>query len=165
MDAGPPRVLMVCLGNICRSPTAEGVLRAMARARGIEVAVDSAGTAAWHAGSPPDVRSVAHAARRGIDLSGLRARQVRLGDFDSFDLILAMDHQNLAELVKRSPPEQAHKVRLLLSFAPAWPQDEVPDPYHGGAQGFEHVLDGIEQACEGLLAQLATPGWQARRAR
>lgn len=162
MGGGPPRVLMVCLGNICRSPTAEGVLRALAEARGIPVEVDSAGTAAWHAGSPPDARSVAHAARRRFDLSGLRARQVRLGDFDAFDLILAMDRQNLAELRKRCPPEQAHKLRLLLSFAPAWQGDEVPDPYHGGAQGFEHVLDGIEQACEGLLAQLATPGWHAR---
>lgn len=147
----PRRVLMVCLGNICRSPTAEGVMRARAQARGLAVEVDSAGTAAWHAGSPPDPRSVAHAARRGIDLRSLRARQVSDRDFQAFDLILAMDRQNLAELQRRCPPAQRHKLSLLLTHAAGWPEDEVPDPYYGGEQGFEHVLDGIERACDGLL--------------
>jgi protein-tyrosine phosphatase len=134
------RVLMVCLGNICRSPTAEGVLRAKLHSAGLgrAVEVDSAGTGSWHVGSPPDARSQRHAARRGYDLSALRARQVSADDFHRFDLILAMDHDNLADL-QRLAPDGAVRAELRL-FADA----EVPDPYSGGAEGFERVLDMVE---------------------
>jgi len=157
-------VLMVCMGNICRSPTAEGVLRHLVREAGLEdrVQIDSAGTLDYHVGSPPDERSRRHAQRRGYDLSTLRARQVHARDFERFDLILAMDWQNLEELREQCPPRHRHKLRRLMEFAPAGLGDVVADPYYGGHNGFETVLDHVEQACCGLLvhirAALGIPG-------
>ncbi len=147
------RVLFVCLGNICRSPTAEGVFRALVHAQGMEevISIDSAGTHAYHLGEAPDARAQAAAARRGIDLSGLRGRQATALDIESFDYILAMDRENLASLLALSPRGQEHKVRLFLDFAPLRPEREVPDPYFGGTGGFDRVLDMIEEAACGLL--------------
>jgi len=146
-------VLMVCMGNICRSPTAEGVFRHLVCEAGLEdtIRIDSAGTLDYHSGSPPDRRSSQHAARRGYDLSAQRARQVRLPDFSEFDLILAMDWENLAWLQQQCPPQHQHKLRRLMEFAPAVLGEVVADPYSGGAQGFETVLDHVEAACSGLL--------------
>ena len=146
-------VLMVCTGNICRSPTAEIVLRRQLQQAGLadRVKVASAGTHDYHVGSPPDERSCHHAALRGYDLSRLRARQVGPLDFERFDLILAMDRENLALLEEDCPPGRAHKLRRLMEFAPAGLSDVVADPYYGGARGFERVLDHIEAACAGLL--------------
>jgi protein-tyrosine phosphatase len=177
------KILMVCMGNICRSPTAEGVLRAKLAQAGLSkrVLVDSAGTHNYHPGNPPDERSQAHALRRGYNLSALRARQVCAEDYDHFDLILAMDWDNLALLQEDCPPEHMVKLMLLMEFAVpvqaaadsslvstklagAEPADGtaptlgpgsygavVPDPYHGGAAGFEQVLDLVEVACSGLV--------------
>jgi protein-tyrosine phosphatase len=145
------RVLFVCLGNICRSPTAEGVLRRLVADAGLDdvVHIDSAGTGGWHAGDPPDPRTVRAAARRGLDLSTLRARQVTREDFAAFDHVVAMDESNLAELRTRCPLAHAAKLRLFLSDARG-----VPDPYAGGAAGFEHVLDLCEDGGRALLADL-----------
>jgi protein-tyrosine phosphatase len=148
------RVLMVCMGNICRSPTAEGVLRALAAREALALEIDSAGTHGYHVGDPPDERAVRHARARGYDLSALRARAVRDEDFERFDLILAMDEANLARLRQRCPPSSAHKLKLLLEYAPAAAVREVPDPYYGDADGFERVLDLVEDAARGLLAEL-----------
>lgn len=151
------RVLMVCTGNICRSPTAEGVLRRMLGETGLhrQVEVDSAGTVDYHAGSPPDPRAQAHAARRGYDLSRLRARRVVPSDFGRFDLLLAMDADHVEYLRQRCPPEHADRIRMLMSFASGYPSGaEVPDPYYGAPAGFEQVLDLVEAACEGLLRHL-----------
>ncbi|MCI1193772.1 low molecular weight phosphotyrosine protein phosphatase [Calidifontimicrobium sp. SYSU G02091] len=150
------RVLMVCMGNICRSPTAEAVLRTQAALRGLarRVEVDSAGTHGWHAGEPPDPRAQAHGARRGYDLAPLRARRVQATDFGRFDLILAMDRDNLAHLLELRPPGAGARVELLMRFARRHAVDEVPDPYYGAADGFERVLDLVEDACEGLLDHL-----------
>jgi protein-tyrosine phosphatase len=144
------RVLMVCLGNICRSPTAEAVLRHKLAAAGMgeRVEVDSAGTGGWHVGDPPDLRSQRHAARRGYDLSTLRARRVSEADFERFDLILAMDEDNLAELERLRPPGGCAELRLFAGRP-------VPDPYSGGAAGFEQVLDLVEATCDTLAAELA----------
>jgi protein-tyrosine phosphatase len=150
------RVLMVCMGNICRSPTAEGVFRQRAEQAGLRVEVDSAGTHAYHVGEPPDLRSQQHALRRGYDLSGQRARQVAQDDFENFDLILAMDGRNLSLLRQQCPTAKRHKVRLLLSSGTLMPDGEVPDPYYGGDAGFEQVLDLIEDASDGLIKALAT---------
>jgi protein-tyrosine phosphatase len=149
-------VLMVCMGNICRSPTAEGVLRHMVQGAGLEdaVLIDSAGTIDYHVGSPPDERSARHAQQRGYDLSSLRARQVHARDFERFDLILAMDWENLQELQSLCPAEHEHKLRRLMEFAPASLGDVVADPYYGKRDGFEHVLDQVEAACAGLVAHL-----------
>lgn len=143
------RVLTVCLGNICRSPTAEVVLRERLRASGLadRVLVDSAGTGSWHVGSPPDARSQRHAARRGYDLSGLRARKVVDDDFSRFDLLLAMDRDNLADLERLRPVGSATELRLIAAV-------EVPDPYVGGAEGFERVLDILEEASDRWVAEL-----------
>jgi protein-tyrosine phosphatase len=141
-------VLFVCTGNICRSPTAEGVLRHLAEKEGIELRVASAGTGDWHVGSPPDERAQRHAKGRGYDLSALRARQVRPSDFEEFDLILAMDRGHLRALEGMAPPAMRHKVRLFVQG------HDVPDPYYGGPQGFEHVLDLVEAACRDLLHEL-----------
>lgn len=151
-----PGVLFVCMGNICRSPTAEGVFRALVarEAPGWAVHVDSAGTHAYHVGEPPDRRSVAAAAERGYDLSALRARQVVREDFARFDILLAMDGDNLARLHALAPAGFAERARLLLDFAPHQPVRHVPDPYYGGPHGFEHVLDLIEEASRGLLVAL-----------
>jgi len=150
------RVLFVCLGNICRSPTAEGVLRTLAEREAPELAleVDSAGTAAYHVGQPPDPRTRAAAARRGYDLSALRARSIETADFERFDLILAMDRENLMALRRRAPAHAHERLRLFLEFAPDADPDEVPDPYYGGPNGFEEVLDLVETATRGLLAHL-----------
>ncbi|PFH13182.1 low molecular weight protein-tyrosine-phosphatase [Burkholderia sp. JKS000303] len=149
-------ICFVCLGNICRSPTAEGVMRHQVGAAGLadRIAIDSAGTGDWHVGEPPDTRAQAAAHTRGYDLSALRARQVSAADFERFDLLLAMDEANLAELRRRCPPEYRDKVRLLMEFAPGTAETEVADPYFGGAQGFEQVLDQVERACAGLLDTL-----------
>lgn len=146
-------VLFVCTGNICRSPTAEGVMLAKVAARGWtdRVRVDSAGTHGYHIGEPPDTRSQAHAARRGYDLAPLRARQVEKNDFTAFDHILVMDHDNMACLNRICPPGMRGKLRMLMQLAPQHDADIVPDPYYGGTAGFEQVLDYIEDACEGLL--------------
>lgn len=154
------RILFVCMGNICRSPTAEGVFRHRLAARSIDlqIEIDSAGTHDYHVGEPPDARSVAAALRRGIDLSTLRARAVELQDFESFDLILAMDDQNLQELRRRAPLQRHGQLRLMMDYAPDAGRQFVPDPYYGGPQGFEEVLDLLEQAADGLLREL-----QARR--
>jgi len=146
-------VLFVCLGNICRSPTAEGVFRHLIEGHGLgdHIAIDSAGTAAYHVGHPPDGRSQAAARLRGVDLSIQRARQVSKADFDQFDYVLAMDTENLANLLAICPPDKAHKVRLLLDFAADGTGNNVPDPYYGEGDGFEVVLDMIEEASQGLL--------------
>ena len=159
------RILFVCLGNICRSPTAEAVLRGLAAREAPDLAlnVDSAGTANYHPGSVPDRRSQAAAARRDYDLSSLRARQVRAQDFADFDLILAMDQSNLQELLVMAPPTARAKIQLFLDYAPGQPLREVPDPYYGGANGFEHVLDLIEAAARGLLRRLQTQAPQSLR--
>lgn len=152
------RVLFVCLGNICRSPTAEAVFRDMLRRESmLAVEVDSAGTHAYHIGAAPDSRSVTAASRRGIDMRTLRARVVETADFERFDLVLAMDEQNHRHLLGMAPPERRDRVRLFLDFAPQLGRRDVPDPYYGGATGFEDVLDLIEEASRGLLAALAAP--------
>ena len=149
-------VLFVCLGNICRSPTAEGVFRAHCERAGLadRIQVDSAGTAAYHAGQPPDRRAQAAALLRGIDLSMQRARQVTADDFLRFDYLLAMDRDNLANLKRLCPPAQAGRLRLFLEFAHGAPALEVPDPYYGDGEGFEEVLDLVDAASAGLLAEL-----------
>jgi protein-tyrosine phosphatase len=143
-----PRVLFVCTGNICRSPTAEGVLRHLAQQAGIDVHVASAGTGDWHVGHPPDTRAQHHARGRGYDLSAQRARQVRPSDFESFDLIVAMDRGHLQMLESQCPPAQRAKLRLLMAGR------DVPDPYYGGPDGFERVLDMVEAGCRDLLEQV-----------
>ncbi len=149
-------VLMVCMGNICRSPTAEGVLRQIVRDAGLEhaVQIDSAGTHDYHPGHPPDPRSCRHALRRGYDLSALRARLVQPLDFSRFDLILAMDWENLEALQVICPAGQQHKLRRLMEFAPTGLGDVVADPYYGGPEAFDAVLDVVEPACRGLLIHL-----------
>jgi protein-tyrosine phosphatase len=161
------RLLFVCLGNICRSPTAEGVMRTLVVNAGLQesVELDSAGTGAWHVGSPPDARASAAASRRGIALNG-SARQVRADDFLEFDLVLAMDSSNLRDLRRLAPgDDEREKVRLLREFDPAsggahGPKGrvardlDVPDPYYGAGDGFEEVLDLVQAACEGLLAEI-----------
>lgn len=149
-------VLFICMGNICRSPTAEGVFRALLAREGLagRIEVDSAGTHAYHVGEPPDRRSQEAARRRGIDLAALRARQVSGADFARFDWILAMDHDNLRHLRQLCPSDAREKVHLLLSFAPETGEAEVPDPYYGGFEGFERVLDLTAAAAEGLLAAI-----------
>ena len=150
------RVLMVCLGNICRSPTAEAMLRRKLHEAGLDdrVEVDSAGTSDYHVDSPPDRRAVAHGERRGLHMQQLRGRRVERADFDRFDFILAMDEDNLADLERIRPAGSRAKVALLMSFAPDAGAREVPDPYLGGAEGFEHVLDLTAAAADGFLASL-----------
>ena len=156
------RILFVCLGNICRSPTAEGVMRHMLREAGLEdrVQVDSAGTGGWHVGAPPDERATAAAQARGIALEGA-ARRFEVEDFDDYDLILAMDRENLRDLRRLAPDDEARaKVRMLREFDPASRGDaaagdlDVPDPYYGGARGFDDVIDLVQAACRGLLEQI-----------
>ena len=159
------RVLMVCMGNICRSPTAEGVLRAKLQRAGLGglIVVDSAGTIGSHAGEAPDPRAIAHAAARGYDLSGLRARLVVAEDFERFDWLLAIDDDNLAWLRKRAPAGAAERCALLLPFAGLQlDPPQVPDPYYGSPAGFERVLDLLELACDPLVARLAAAGLSAR---
>jgi protein-tyrosine phosphatase len=168
VDGGATRVLFVCLGNICRSPTAEGVMRALVAREGLSdsIQLESAGTGGWHVGSAPDERATAAALARGVELEG-RARQVRPEDFDEFDLLLAMDGENLRELRRlASDEEQRAKVRLLREFDPASAprgagvdagaggELDVPDPYYGGVDGFDEVFELVRAACEGLLEQI-----------
>lgn len=149
------RILFVCMGNICRSPTAEGVFRhLLANQPDLRIEVDSAGTHDYHVGAPPDARSIAAARRRGIDLSTLRARMISTEDFEYFDLILAMDEQNLRELQRRAGPQQQSRLRMMMDYAADAGRSAVPDPYYGGLQGFEEVLDLLEQAAAGLIHEL-----------
>jgi protein-tyrosine phosphatase len=152
----PVRILFVCLGNICRSPTAEGALRYVSAqaAPSLSIEVDSAGTADYHIGSPPDSRSQRAALRRGIDISGLRARQVSRADFQRFDFVLAMDHDNLRELEAICPRNSRAQLRLFLSFAPETGRLDVPDPYYGDDRDFEAVLDLTMAASRGLVTAL-----------
>lgn len=147
------RILFVCLGNICRSPAAEGILRAKAKERGLSLYIDSAGTGAWHAGDPPDARMIAAAGKRGIDISHQRARKVELSDFYEFDLILSMDLSNHTDLMEQAPPNRECDIRLFLDFADC-EERETPDPYYGGEGGFEFVLDLVARGAEGLLDHL-----------
>lgn len=147
------RILLVCLGNICRSPAAEGVLRAKARERGLDLTIDSAGTGAWHVGDPPDARMIKTAGTRGYDLSYIRARKVDLSDFYEFDYVLAMDFSNHTDLLEMAPPNRSCDIRLFLDFAEG-EERETPDPYYGSPAGFEGVLDLIEKGAEGFLDHL-----------
>ncbi len=148
------KVLFVCMGNICRSPTAEGVFRHKVKAAGLAdvIAIASAGTHDYHVGHPPDARSQRHAMRRGYDLSAQRARHLQVTDFAQFDLVLTMDAANQTLAVSMSPPAYMHKVRRISEFFSRHDDTVVPDPYYGGDAGFEHVLDLLEDAADGLLA-------------
>lgn len=154
----PVRVLFVCLGNICRSPSAEGVFLNAVAAENLsnKIHIDSAGTGDWHIGLPPDTRAIAAASKRGIDLSGLRARLVSALDFTEFDYILAMDKANLHNLQRMQPENFSGHLGLFLDFIAQGKTQEVPDPYYGGDDGFNHVLDLIEQASVGLLQEIKT---------
>jgi len=161
LERPPPRVaarrvLFVCMGNICRSPTAEGVFRKLLteRAPELDVHVDSAGTHGYHIGEPPDPRARRAAERRGVDLTALRCRRVSAEDFEYFELVLAMDEENREFLLEACPVEYHDRVRLFLEFAPHLERREVPDPYYGGSVGFEHVLDLVEEASVGLIEHL-----------
>ena len=149
-------VLFVCMGNICRSPTAEGVFRSLLKTHRLDrhVFVDSAGTHAYHVGEAPDPRAQLAAAKRGHDLSGLRARKVTARDFETFDLILAMDRNNLAALLVQCPENDAERLGLFMDYAGNFAEVEVPDPYYGGDSGFDRVLDMVEDAATGLLEML-----------
>jgi protein-tyrosine phosphatase len=151
------RILFVCLGNICRSPMAEGVFRRVAEEEGLidRFEIDSAGLGDWHIGQAPDHRAQKAARSRGVDISDQSARQVVDEDFDRFDLLLVMDRSNYAELKARAPHEARAKIRPFLDFAPQAGTSDVPDPFFGGAEGFDHALDLIEAASRGLLASLA----------
>ena len=166
------KILFVCMGNICRSPTAEGVFRKKLYDNHLHslVHVDSAGTHNYHPNSPPDQRSLTHALRRGYDLSNLRARQVRHDDFEHFDLLLTMDWDNRALLEEHCPADMQHKIRGLAEFLHTTQASVIPDPYYGGEQGFEHVLDLVEEASEGLLKMVMQKisqrtSWQENSAR
>ena len=155
------KLLFVCLGNICRSPAAEGVFLHLLKQRGLsdQFVVDSAGTGGWHVGNPADRRMREAARRRGIDLPS-RARQICLDDFASFDLVLTMDNDNLAAvkgLAQEASPKAAALIRPMLSYSRRFQETEVPDPYYGGEAGFEHVLDLLEDACSNLLDELSPP--------
>jgi protein-tyrosine phosphatase len=149
-------LLFVCLGNICRSPMAEGVFRRVAEEEGVVhlFDIDSAGLGDWHIGQAPDTRAQAAARHRGIDISGQSARQITLDDYGRFDLLLAMDGSNFGELVQLAPDDARHKIRRFLDFAPHVGTKDVPDPFYGGKEGFDHALDLIEEAARGLLAEL-----------
>jgi protein-tyrosine phosphatase len=144
------------MGNICRSPTAEGLFRRLIESQSLEhvVEIDSAGTESWHIGRPPDERAQRAALRRGVEIGHLRGRQVQPDDFDVFDYILAMDSGNLQELLTLSDRTHHHKIRLLMQFGDHFGVEEVPDPYYGGEAGFDRVIDMIEAACSGLLADI-----------
>jgi protein-tyrosine phosphatase len=152
------RVTFVCTGNICRSPTAEGVLRQMSEAAGVADRVEaaSAGLGDWHIGAPPDERTQAHALRRGYDLSAQRARLFTRADFDRFDRVVALDDGHHALLRKMCPPGQLHKLRRAADYNPRVPANGVPDPYYGDAEAFELVLDLVVPMCEAVLAEAVT---------
>jgi protein-tyrosine phosphatase len=157
------KVLFVCMGNICRSPTAEGVFRDKVKIAGLSdrIVIDSAGTHDYHVGKPPDARAQEAARKRGYDLSDLRGRQVCNADFDTYDYVLAMDKDNLGLLQQRCPAHLQHKVRRLLSFSKRYPNLDVPDPYYGGRSGFETVLEMVENAADGLLEEIKRNGKNA----
>ena len=159
---GTYSILFVCMGNICRSPTAEGVFRRLVaeRAPDLGIEIDSAGTHDYHVGDPPDRRAIEAALRRGVDIRSLRARMVEETDFERFDLVIAMDRLNRETLLDRSPTQYRDRVRLFLEFAPAIDEEDVPDPYYGGSVGFERVLDLAEEASMGLLDEVLS---QSRR--
>jgi protein-tyrosine phosphatase len=150
------KILFCCMGNICRSPTAHGVFQALVEREGLShrIEVDSAGTHAYHIGNPPDPRSQEMAERRGVDLSELRARKAVTEDFEMFDYVLAMDRANYDDLLDICPPQHEEKLRLFLDFASGTDMSEVPDPYYGGARGFEEVFDLVENASAGLLREI-----------
>lgn len=150
------KVLFVCMGNICRSPTAQGVFRGLVERRGLQhhISTDSAGTIAFHVGNPPDRRAMATAKTRGFDLSDMRARQVSASDFSRFDYVLAMDESNHQDLQRICPDGMEHKLHMFLDFAPQLDEREVPDPYYGGQHGFEHVFDLVEAASAGLIRHI-----------
>lgn len=152
------RILFVCSGNICRSPTAEGVARYFIETSGLgaEVEVDSAGTQGYHAGEGPDPRAARAAAQRGYDLTALRARKIEVRDYQEFDLVLAMDRGHLEFMMRDCPEVYRHKIGLFMQFSPSAEHDEVPDPFYGGLKGFEYVLDQCEAGVKALLAALAT---------
>ncbi|MEF9995047.1 MAG: low molecular weight protein-tyrosine-phosphatase [Burkholderiaceae bacterium] len=147
------KVLFVCMGNICRSPTAEGVFRKMVRDVGLSdtVKVDSAGTHGYHVGEAPDVRAQLAGRKRGYELADLRARQLAADDYRDYDYILAMDWENLSAMQQQCPRQYKHKLHLLMRFASEFDAATVPDPYYGGNEGFNTVLDYVEDACQGLL--------------
>ncbi|MCA1368955.1 low molecular weight phosphotyrosine protein phosphatase [Bradyrhizobium sp. BRP14] len=151
----PVRILFVCLGNICRSPLAEGVMRELAKRAGCgqTIVVDSAGIGAWHVGDPPDRRSIAIARAQGIDIAGLRGRKIAMADFSDFDLILGMDGSNVRDLRRLAPSAAAHKVHLFLHYAQGRNED-VPDPYYEAAEAFEALYQALEAGCSSLLAKL-----------
>ena len=151
-----PKVLFVCLGNICRSPTAEAVFRRRASAAGLDVHVESAGTSGWHIGEPPDPRSIEAGQARGYSFQGQASRKVTRADFGMFDYVLAMDHKNVAALREICPESYLSRIQLFLDYVPNATVREVPDPYYGGGDGFARVLDLIEQASDGLIAALKT---------
>ena len=152
------KVLFVCLGNICRSPSAEGVFRDLVAKNDLagEIATDSAGTGDWHVGKAPDDRAQKAAKARGFDISDLRARQVVAKDFIAFDYVIAMDRSNYARLQQLAPSGYEDRLHMFLSFYPNSPEEEVPDPYYGGPAGFDYVLDLIEEASKGLLQDIET---------
>ncbi len=154
------KVLFVCMGNICRSPTAEGVFAKLIGERGLDhhFSIDSAGTHAYHVGEAPDPRAQRAARERGVELAGIRSRKVIFGDFADFDFVLAMDNDNHGTLTAACPDEHKEKIRYLLDFAPHLNVREVPDPYYGGVYGFERVLDLVEAASEGFLQHLHETG-------
>ena len=155
------KVLFVCMGNICRSPTAQGVFERLVQSEGVakHLVIDSAGTHAYHVGNPPDKRSQAAAKGRGLDLSGQRARQVTAADIEEFDYVLVMDHTNLYDLQDLVTESGRERVHLFMKFAERWDVDEVPDPYYGGNSGFERVLDMVEDAAAGLLMHIRRHHW------
>ena len=150
----PVNVLFICLGNICRSPTAEAIFRNRSLAAGLDINIDSAGTGAWHTSEPPDRRAQASGRDRGYSFDGQTARKICLDDFEKYDHILAMDRKNLKELTAICPAAHRHKLELFLDYAPHQPEREVPDPYYGGDAGFDHVIDLVEAASNGLIAAL-----------
>lgn len=154
--AEPVRLLVVCLGNICRSPVAEGVLRARIAASTLagRVELDSAGTGDWHVGEPPDRRAIANAAEHGIDIAGLRARQLASVDFQRFDWLLCADRANLRDVRARAPAAANARTALLLEWAGVEAQGEIPDPYTGGPAQFEHVFQLLDRAADGVIARL-----------
>ena len=147
-------ILFVCMGNICRSPSAEAVFTQKAKIQGLPLKIDSAGTVGAHAREKPDHRAQKVGAERGYSFDGLKARKVKVEDFDNFDLILAMDNDNIEEMNKIAPAHLQHKISLFLEFANNHEETEVPDPYYGGVNGFRFVLDLVEDASDGLIAQL-----------
>jgi protein-tyrosine phosphatase len=150
------KILFVCMGNICRSPTAQGIFRDLVEKEGLShcITTDSAGTIAFHQGYPPDRRAMETASKRGLDLSDLRARQSRADDFLEFDYVLAMDSENYQDLLEICPDGYEHKLHMFMSFAPNLQISEVPDPYYGGVKGFERVFDMVEEASRGLLNRI-----------